>query len=310
MKTLKTLSILLVLLLGAFVSYRFIISPKQEAAQTKDAKPLIALSTYALYDAAKNVAGESMDCFCILPYGVDVHSFEPTPKIMAKVHDAKLVVYSGAGLQPWAHTFEDQKNGLDMSRYMKLLDASATEEDEHHHDSDFDPHYWFDIDNMIIVTNIFKEKFIKISPQNRDMYEENAENYIAKLHELDRLYKEKLSACKGDTIVVEHNAFSYLATKYNFNVESISGLSPDAEPSAKVMGSIISSVKTKNINTIFFESFASDKVIKAIATDAHVKVDVLDPLANITKKESENGSSYYSLMLDNLGKIVKARECQ
>ncbi len=310
MKTPKTLSILLVLLLGAFVSYRFIISQKQEVAQIKNAKPLIALSTYALYDVAKNVAGESMDCFCILPYGVDVHNFEPTPKIMAKVHDAKLVVYSGAGLQPWAHTFEDQKNGLDMSRYMKLLDASATQEDEHHHDSDYDPHYWFDVDNMIIAANILKEKFIKISPQNQNMYEENTENYIAKLHELDRLYKEKLSACKVDTIVVEHNAFSYLATKYNFNVESISGLSPDAEPSAKVMGSIISSVKTKNINTIFFESFASDKVIKAIATDAHVKVNVLDPLANITKTESENGSSYYSLMLDNLGKIAKARECQ
>lgn len=310
MKTLKTLSILLVLLLGAFVSYRFIISPKQEATQTKDAKPLIALSTYALYDAAKNVAGESMDCFCILPYGVDVHSFEPTPMIMAKVHDAKLVVYSGAGLQPWAHTFEDQKNGLDMSRYMKLLDASATEEDEHHHDSDFDPHYWLDVDNMSIATNILKEKFIKISPQNRDMYEENAENYIAKLHELDRLYKEKLSVCKVDTIVVEHNAFSYLAAKYNFNVESISGLSPDAEPSAKVMGSIISNVKTKNINTIFFESFASDKVIKAIAADAHVKVNVLNPLANITKAESENKSSYYSLMLENLGKIATSRECQ
>ena len=309
MKSVKTLSILLVLLLGAFVAYSFIVSPKQEVVQTNDTKPLIALSTYALYDIAKNIAGESLDCFCVLPYGVDVHSFEPTPKIMAKIHDAKLIVYSGAGLQPWTRTFEDEKNGLDMSRYMKLLDASE-QADEEHHDSDYDPHYWFDIDNMIVAANILKQKFIKISPENQDMYEENAENYISKLRELDRLYKQKLSTCKVDTIVVEHNAFSYLATKYNFNVESISGLSPDAQPSAKVMGDIINSVKEKKINTIFFESFASDKVVKIIATDAHVKVDILHSLENITKTESQNNSNYYSLMLDNLGKIASARECR
>ena len=309
MKTIKTVSILLVLLLGAFVYYNFTSNVKQQVnSQANDLKPLIALSTYALYDVAKNIAGESLNIVCILPYGVDVHSFEPTPKIMAKIRDAKLVVYSGAGLQPWTHTFEDQKNGLDMSRYMKLLDASS--DDEHEHQGSYDPHYWLDVDNMIIATNILKEKFIKIFPQNQEMYEINAENYIAKLQELDRLYKKKLSTCKGDTIVVEHNAFSYLALKYNFKVEAISGLSPEAEPSAKVMGDIIKSVKDKKIDTIFFESFASDKVVKAIASDAHVKVDTLQPLENITQAESKSDSTYYTLMLDNLEKIVKVRECQ
>ena len=124
MKTLKTISILLVLLLGAFVYYNLQKSPDQQPSKQHISKPLIALSTYALYDVAKNIAGDSMDCFSVLPQGFDVHSFEPTPKIMAQIHDAKLVVYSGAGLQPWTRSFEDQKNGLDMSRYMKLLDAS------------------------------------------------------------------------------------------------------------------------------------------------------------------------------------------
>jgi zinc transport system substrate-binding protein len=312
MKTIKTISILLVLILGAFVYYNLQGSPKQEHLEQNSSKPLIALSSYALYDVAKNIAGESMNIFSMLPYGVEVHSFEPTPKIMASVNDAVLVVYSGAGLQPWTHTFEDQKNGLDMSRYVKLLDASHEEEGEehHHHESDFDPHYWLDIDNMIIATNILKEKFIKILPQNQDMYEENAREYIIKLQAIDRSYKEKLTTCKLDTIVVEHNAFSYLANKYNFNVSSISGLSPDAQPSAQVMENILNIVKEKKINTIFFEPFASDKVVKTLAHDAHVEVDMLQPLENITQDEAKKGVTYESLMLENLTKIAKSRECQ
>lgn len=318
MKTIKTVSILLVLLLGAFVYYNLHVDDKvSEETGAKDeskSRPLIALSTYALYDAAKNIAGESMECFCVLPYGVEVHDFEPTPKIMARLHDADLVIFSGAGLQPWTHTFEDEKNGLDMSGYMKLLDAAHHDDDEeeegHHHESQFDPHYWLDTDNMIKAVNVLKEKFTKLLPANKDLYNANAEAYIAKLKEIDTQYRQKMLTCKIDTIVVDHNAFSYLAQKYGFHVESISGLSPDAEPSAKVMGSIINKVKDKNITTIFFESFASDKVINAIATDAKVKVDFLQPIANITKDELQNGSTYYSLMMQNLEKISKARECR
>lgn len=183
MKTIKTVSILLVLILGAFVYYNLHETPKQEQLEQNSSKPLVALSSYALYDVAKNIAGDSMNVFCMLPYGVDVHSFEPTPKIMASVNDAVLVVYSGAGLQPWTHTFEDQKNGLDMSRYVKLLDAAHEEEgdEHHHHESDFDPHYWLDIDNMIKITQTLDGEFSKLSPANTELFHKNAAAYIVQL---------------------------------------------------------------------------------------------------------------------------------
>lgn len=302
----KTISILLAVLLGTFLFIALRSQP--QTVDHKDSKPVVALSTFALYDAAKNIAGDTLECFSILPNGVDVHSFEPTPQIMAKVHDARLIVFNGAGLQPWTHVFEDQRNGLNMSRYVQLKEAS---DDEHASDEgNNDPHYWLDTDNMIIVANVLKEQFSKLQPQNRDLYEQNTQNYIAKLKEIDRVYKEKLSTCKIDTIVVEHNAFSYLASKYGFNVESISGLSPDSEPSAQVMSDIIKIVKDDKINTIFFESFASDKVAKAIASEAHAKSDTLQPIENITADEAKKGVSYNSLMMDNLAKIVQARECR
>ena len=37
---------------------------------------------------------------------------------------------------------------------------------------------------------------------------------------------------------------------------------------------------------------------------------MLQPLENITQEEAKKGATYESLMLDNLSKIAKSRECQ
>ncbi|MCD6433753.1 MAG: zinc ABC transporter substrate-binding protein, partial [Sulfurimonas sp.] len=135
-------------------------------------------------------------------------------------------------------------------------------------------------------------------------------SYIEMLKKLDNDYRTSLSTCQGDTIIVNHNAFSYLANNYNFNVEALSGLSPEAQPSAKNMIKLIEHVKEHNISTIFFESFVSDKAIKNIAAEAKVSVDVLQPLGNITADEADKNLTFEDIMRMNLEKISKAMKCQ
>jgi zinc transport system substrate-binding protein len=93
-------------------------------------------------------------------------------------------------------------------------------------------------------------------------------------------------------------------------VEALSGLSPEAEPSAKNMVKLIEHVKEHNISTIFFESFVSDRAIKSIAKEANTKVDVLQPLGNITADEAKQNLSFEDIMRQNLTKISKALHCQ
>ena len=275
-------------------------------------KPIVSLSTFSLYDITKHIAGKSVEVNMILPFGVDAHSFEPTPKQMAKIQKSSLVVYSGAGLEPWIDGFAFSGDVIDMSKNVKLKKLSSKEhhhEGEHSH-SGVDPHYWLDINNMILATQIIKESLINLLPKNRDLYEKNANFYIDMLKKLDREYKNQLSECKLDTIVVNHNAFSYLSANYGFNVEALSGLSPEAQPSAKNMIKLIEHIKEHKLSTIFFESFVSDKAIKSIASEAKVSVDVLQPIGNITADEAKRGATYESIMRENLEKISKSLECK
>lgn len=276
-------------------------------------KPTIAASTFSLYELSKYIAGESAEVFMILPFGVDVHSYEPSPKDMIKISKSDLLLFSGANLEPWASGFSFKNRAVDISKYVELQELGS----DHHHEGShnhashqIDPHYWQDPNNMIKVAQQVTKELSELSPQNRDLYAKNRDLYIEMLKNLDNEYKKRLSSCKLDTIIVNHDAFSYLAHRYGFHIEALSGLSPEAEPSAKNMVKLIEHVKEHKVSTIFFESFASDKAIKSIAKEAKVKVDMLQPLGNITADEAKANLSYEDLMRKNLQKISQALECK
>jgi len=287
---------------------------KQDAMIEKNQKPTIALSTFSLYDISKNIVGDTAQSFMILPFGVDAHSYEPTPKQVVKIYKSDLVVYSGAGLEPWIDGFDFKNTAIDMSLHVELRKLSKDGHNHHKHEAHqartIDPHYWLDLDNMIKATEFMTQELIKIFPQNKELYVKNKDIYIKMLKKLDKNYANQLSTCRLNTIVVNHNAFSYISSKYGFEVEALSGLSPEAEPSAKNMLSLIEHVKEHKLKTIFFESFVSDRAIKSIAKEANVSVDVLQPLGNITADEAEKKVTYEEIMLSNLSKISKALECR
>lgn len=307
-------NVVFILIVAVFLLQMFVLKQDAKIQEQKDAeKPVVALSTFSLYDIAKNISQDTIELVMILPFGVDAHSFEPTPLLMTKIMQSDVVIYNGAGLEPWTSSFKFKGKVIDMSKHVDLLSLEHDHDSEHHHhhhDEEIDPHYWLDIKNMITATNIITKEFSKLSNVNEELYKNNAKKYISELNMIDAKYKERLKSCKKDTIIVNHNAFSYLSENYGFEVEALSGLSPDAQPNAKNMLKLISHVKEHGLKVIFFESFVSDKAMKSIASEAKVEVDVLQPLGNITADEAKKNSNYKDIMLENLEKIHRALECE
>ena len=130
------------------------------------------------------------------------------------------------------------------------------------------------------------------------------------LNELNEEYTKTLSNCKQKNVVVSHNALGYVANKYGFQVESLTGLSPEAQPSAKAIRRIFQDIHAKGIQTIFYENFVNDKVTKTIAKDANITVGVFQPLGNITADEARAGMTYEDIMKQNLQKLSKALMCK
>src|SRR3546814_11051824 len=71
----------------------------------------------------------------------------------------------------------------------------------------------------------------EIDPDHEADFAANAADFRAELEALDKEYVDGLANCERTTVVVNHDAFGYLS-RYGLKFESITGLSPGAEPTA------------------------------------------------------------------------------
>ncbi len=314
----RNLKIVLTLLPVIVILMIFSINPKPTQLSSK---PLITTSNFAIYDVIKHIGKDKIEVVDIMPFGVDPHSFEPTPKQVVQLEKSQLFFFSGDVLEPWADHLALNAKGIDVSKYVSLIkfdDSDADEEhidydeDEHHHHHHgaYDPHYWLDVDNMKHIAQLVTEKLITLDSKNKHFFEENQKAYNKSLDEIDTLYKQNLLTCKKDTIVVTHNAFSYLAQRYDFHVDSLTGLSTEAQPSADDVKRILKEIQDKDIKTVFFENFVNSKTIKTVANDLGLEtIDTLQPLGNITGAEATLKLTYIDIMKINLEKIARAMQC-
>lgn len=283
---------------GAFFGFYTIFSYTMKPSLPQ--KPTVVVSTFALYDISRTIAGDTLEIKSIVPLGSDPHAFSPTPADIATLSKASVFFINGVGFEGWVEnlksTLPPQVNIVDMSAHVGLLDN--------------DPHYWLSIDNMIEMTREIQRQFSALSPKNQAVYEANTYRHIEALQKLKQQYEIGLKECKHRTLVTNHNAFGYLAYSNDLKNISIIGLSSDEQPSAKKMAEISTLVQKEKISTLFFEELIDDNVAQSIAKSSGALSQSLQPLENITQSEFDANATYISIMENNLMKLRSAMECR
>jgi zinc transport system substrate-binding protein len=302
----KALLLIGVILVVLFIF--FLVNGQQ--GPTKKLKPFVAVSSFPLYEIATRLSAGEIEVRLLMPFGVDTHTFMPSVKTMQTMMEADLVFYNGLGLEPWMS--EVKEHGVNMSQFVQILHPAHEEHEEkhehHHHHEDGDPHYWLDSDNMIQMTQVISSKLIAMYPDLKQKIESEVLEYTKALQDLDGLYRTQLSHCQRDEIVLNHNAFVYLAHRYGFHTHTLRGLSSDEQVSAKKMREMTDLIREEDMKVIFYESFVSPKVAQTIANETGIELMSLHPLANVSEAEAAKG--YTPLMKENLKKLVYAMECQ
>ncbi|MBM3230155.1 hypothetical protein FJZ22_00665 [Candidatus Pacearchaeota archaeon] len=204
------------------------------------------------------------------------------------------------------HFFKDSK-GNDIEPIM----TEPESEDHHdHHHGEYDPHFWLDFENDQKIVIAIADLLSKKDPANKDFYMKNGENYNKKLEKLHANYLRSLSQCKQNQFISGgHNAFNYLARKYNLKMIAAYGISPDSEPTPKKIKGIIDLAKEHRIKYIYFEKLISPKMAETIASEVGMEVLVLSPAHNLQKEQFQQGITFISLMEENLNSLKIGLEC-
>lgn len=260
---------------------------------------------YPLAHFAEQVGGDYVEVINITPGGTDPHEYEPTAKDIMKVWASNVFIFNGAGLDPWAEKIHNdlKKKGkltLNMSEHFDLLRGE---------EGVYDSHIWLDPLIAVKEVEIIRDVFIEADPEHADYYRENSTAYINKLLGLHEKYKVGLKTCRIRDIIVSHDAFRYLARRYNLTVLPISGISPEGEPSPRKMAGIIEIARKKNIRYVFTEPLVSPKIAKTLSREIGADILVLNPLEGLTKSDVKEGKTYISIMEQNLNNLRLALSC-
>lgn len=290
----------------------------------------VVAAFYPLEWASAQVLGDAGTVDTLTAPGVEAHDLELTPRQIASLADADLVVYL-KGFQPAVDSAIEQsgaKNVLDVGTVANLLpaadghshdeghtDEEGHDEDEHGHGAedghdhgDIDPHFWQDPTRMAAVVKELATTLTTVGPDAAASLTANADATVAELEKVDGEFATGLASCERTEFITTHEAFNYLAQRYGLTEIGISGINPDAEPSPARIAAIHEEAKEHGITTIFFETLTSPAVAEAIAGDLGLKTAVLDPLEGVT--ENSPGTDYPSIMRANLEALRAANGCQ
>ncbi|MCX2179742.1 zinc ABC transporter substrate-binding protein [Streptomyces sp. SKN60] len=290
-----------------------------------DGKLDVVASFYPMQYLAEQIGDGHVAVNTLTKPGVEPHDLELKPKQIGELGEADVILYL-KGIQPAvddAIAQTDVKAKVDATTLTKLEEhgtevghehggeeghgsEEAGHEDHADHESEAgaDPHIWLDPVKYAEVAKGVGAAFEKADPAHAADYKKNTDALVKKLGDLNTAFETGLKNTATKTFITTHSAFGYLAERYHLEQEGISGMDPESEPSPARIKELQDIAKKDKVTTVFFETLASDKTAKTLATDTGLKTDVLDPLEGITDKSK--GHDYIEVMQSNLAALKTA----
>jgi len=295
--------------------------------EVKSDKIVVVSSLFPWYDLARQIGGDYVEVTLLLPPGVEAHSFEPRPNDMITISQAGLFVYTGDYLEPWASDLinslgNDAPESIALGEGLAQLDMAADAEHEHEHEeadadheehmhSGLDPHIWTDPIIYSQVAGRLAAELAKLDPSHIDYYNDRLDAYRLVLENLDSDYSKTLDTCQQtEFIYAGHYAFGYLAKRYGLQYEAAQGFSPDAESNPQRLKELTDLLTTYQADYIFAEELDNPQLAEALASEAGVKILLLNSAHNVSKDDMRAGVTYENIMRDNLAQLKLGLKCQ
>lgn len=305
-----------------------------KTTEETDRKLNIVTTIFPEYDWTRNILGNreaDVNLTMLLDNGTDLHSFQPAVKDIMKVSSCDLLIYVGGESDQWIEDALESAQNKDMKtiNLMEVLGDTIKEEetvegmqdsehehgheDEHAHEGEdekeYDEHVWTSMRNASVICDAIAETLEEMDPENKEIYQTNAENYKAKLSTLDQKYQETVDTDRQNTLIfADRFAFRYLVDDYGLNYyAAFSGCSAESEASFKTVTFLAGKLDELGIKTVLTIEKSDDRIAQTVIENTKKKdqkILELNSMQSITSDEIKNGVTYLSVMEGNL-KVLK-----
>lgn len=280
---------------------------KAQNASPLPPKVKVVTTFLPMYWFASAVAGDKAEVEILVPPGTEVHEYQATPANVQAIAKANVLVKNGLGLEEFLegtvkNAGNSQLKEIEASKGIQALKEEDDHKGEKQHDhAQGNPHVWLDpVLARQQVENI-RDGLIAADPNNKASYEANAATYIQQLDALDKEFQQRLQPYRGCTYVTFHDAYPYIAKRYNLKQVAVVQI-PEDNLSPSDVQKAVSTVKQFKVKTLLGEPGTDNKLLQGLSQDLKLTVRAIDPLEN----GSLDPQTYFTAMNNNLQTLETA----
>jgi len=277
----------------------------------------VLTSFVPVYSLTANVAGNLATVENLLPGNVDPHDYQLSPRDLAKLQWADVVVINGLALEDWLLDKLKSERAGHLRVIVEL--AGGLKSDQLIYDSEAswarpsragsrgdkgkpNPHIWLDPRLAEHGVSNICQALQRADPANAAGYARNAAACSARLGQLDDEMKTATDKFTHRDIVTDHNGFAYLARRYGLNIVGVVEEVDEVPPSPRQLARLEDAIRARRINVIFASPPLADRQAKQVAADAGIGLATLNTL----EAGPLEAATYEHEMRENLAILEKS----
>ncbi|MFM2148986.1 MAG: hypothetical protein RLZZ187_1292 [Pseudomonadota bacterium] len=264
-------------------------------------------------DAVREVSGGRLAAVTLIGEGVDPHLFRPTRSDIARLLGADAVFGVGHRLEG---RMGDVLERVRAAGKPVVLLAETLPRDRLLANADYpdaaDPHVWMDPTLWGEAAGSVLEPLARLAPDVREGMADDLARFRTRCARLDTYAREGLATVPENArvLVTAHDAFSYFGRRYGLTIESIQGLSTEAEANLAGIEALVRKLVERRVPAVFAETSVPDRAVRALIEGAAARGHRVALGGNLFSDAMGRPGTYlgtYEGMMDhNITTIVRA----
>lgn len=245
----------------------------------------------------RKIAGDRFDVSVMVAPGADAHTFEPKPRQMIALSEAKIYFAIGVEFEKtWLDRFQALNPDLKIVHThhgIKKIPIKAFQHQEkdanpnrtsakkdhgqQHGRGGLDPHIWLSPPLVKILARNIRKALQDLDSAHASVYEANYQRFIAEIDKLDAELRGIFKGKQGLGFMVYHPSWGYFA--HTYQLAQIPVEIEGKAPKPAQLKALIAHAKEHGIKVIFVQPQFSARSADLIAREIGGQVAFVDPLA-------------------------------
>ena len=209
----------------------------------------VVTSFYPMYIATRNVIGDAEGVHLqnlSEPQTGCLHDFQLTPEDMKLLSGADVFVINGGGIESFMKDVAKSYPDLTIIEASKDIDLLEDEGEEN-------AHAWMSVATYEQQVANIADGLAAADREHGALYQENADAYKDKLDALKVRQQAIAEKAKGQSVILFHEAYDYVASDYGLNVAYILDLDEERQVSAGEVADVLAAVRDDGVKYILAE---------------------------------------------------------